>query len=35
MVNIVPKLPFGGLYILNITPIFSRASYSRCSYCFL
>ena len=23
------------LYVLSITPIFSRASYSRCSYCFL
>ena len=31
-----PKLFYvAGLYILSITPIFSRASYSRCSYCFL
>jgi hypothetical protein len=36
MVNILPKLFFvASLYILSITPIFSRASYSRCSYCFL
>ena len=36
MVNILPKLCFvAGLYILRITPIFSRGSYSRCSYCFL
>jgi hypothetical protein len=31
-----PKAVFvAGLYILSITPNFSRASYSRCSYCFL
>jgi hypothetical protein len=36
MVNILPKLFFvAGLYILSITPILRRASYSRCSCCFL
>ena len=31
-----PKAVFvASLYVLSITPIFSRASYSRCSYCFL
>ena len=31
-----PKAVFvAGLYILSITPNFSRASYSRCSYVFL
>jgi hypothetical protein len=35
MVNILPKLFFvAGLYMLSITPIFSRGSYSRCSYDF-
>jgi hypothetical protein len=34
--SIPPKLFYvAGLYILSITPIFSRASYSRCSDCFL
>ena len=37
MVNILPNMFFvvAGLYILSITPILRRASYSRCSYCFL
>ena len=32
-----PKYVFvvASWYVLSITPIFSRASYSRCSYCFL
>ena len=34
--NILPNMFFvARLYVLNITSIFSRASYSRCSYCFL
>jgi hypothetical protein len=29
------EMIFGGWYLLNIIPICSRTSYSRCSYCFL
>jgi hypothetical protein len=36
MVNILPNMFFvASLYVLSITPIFRRASYSRCSYSFL